>query len=154
MFQSLLVVCLGNICRSPVAAAMLRAQFPQHMITSAGLNALVGEPAHPMSAKLARADGLDIDAHQARQISPGMIHQAELILVMDAGQRLAVGELQQSALGKTMLLGQWLTENPNIADPCGQSQDYFRLIHEKLELATQAWTEHLAAKPIKDKVLL
>lgn len=58
MFQRILVVCTGNICRSPVAEAMLRDALPGLEVHSAGLGALAGHGVEPTAAALARADGL------------------------------------------------------------------------------------------------
>ncbi|MCK2182985.1 low molecular weight protein-tyrosine-phosphatase [Halomonas getboli] len=149
MFQHLLVICTGNICRSPVAAAMLRAALPDRDIASAGLGALVGQGVEPTARELAEADGLDVGAHRARQVTPAMLSRAELILVMSEGQRRAVGELAPAALGKTLLLGRWLDggslegQGMEIPDPYRQSRDAFEQTHRLLKAATAAWADRL-----------
>ena len=105
MFERILVVCTGNICRSPVAEAFLRQQLPKCQVSSAGLGALEGKPVASFARQLAEADGLDVAHHQARQLSDTMIQKADLILVMTEGQRRAVGQQAPQALGKTLLLG-------------------------------------------------
>lgn len=117
MFNRILVVCAGNICRSPVAEAMLRQALPGRQLSSAGLGALVGHGVEPTARALAEADGLDVANHQARQLTAEMLGDADLVLVMSPGQRRAVGELAPQALGKTMLLGKWLPDEPEIPDP-------------------------------------
>ncbi|MBS0343516.1 MAG: low molecular weight phosphotyrosine protein phosphatase, partial [Proteobacteria bacterium] len=47
--QRILVLCIGNICRSPLAELLLARELPNRKIWSAGLGALVGEPADPIS---------------------------------------------------------------------------------------------------------
>jgi protein-tyrosine phosphatase len=145
MFKKILVVCIGNICRSPVAAAMLRQALPDRQIESAGLGALVGEGVEPRARLLAEADGLEVAAHRARQLTAELLEACDLVLVMSAGQRRAIGELVPAALGKTMLLGHWLAENQGreIPDPYGQSSEAFVHTHRLLRAATAAWAARL-----------
>jgi len=143
MFNRILVVCAGNICRSPVAEAMLRQALPGRQLSSAGLGALVGHGVEPTARALAEADGLDVANHQARQLTVEMLGDADLILVMSPGQRRAVGELAPQALGKTMLLGKWLPDEPEIPDPYRKSREVFEHVHRMLGRATDSWAARL-----------
>lgn len=143
MFQRLLVVCAGNICRSPVAEAMLRRALPQRQVGSAGLGALEGQGVEPTARALAEADGLEVADHVARQLTRELLADADLILVMSAGQRRAVGELAPEALGKTMTLGKWLPGSPDIPDPYRKSREAFEHVHRLLQQATDEWAKRL-----------
>src|SRR5690554_1906147 len=143
MFNRILVVCIGNICRSPVAEAMLRSALPGRQLSSAGLGALVGQGVEPNARELAEAEGLDVSGHQARQLTPEMLSDADLILVMSHGQRRAIGELAPQALGKTMLLGKWLPDEPEIPDPYRKSREAFEHVHRMLGRATDCWAARL-----------
>ena len=69
MVRYLLVVCVGNICRSPMAAAMLKHQLGEQTdvtVGSAGLGALVGYPADDHAIALMQERGLDISDHRGR----------------------------------------------------------------------------------------
>lgn len=149
MFESILVVCRGNICRSPVGAALLRARLPGRQITSAGLSVgmLEGQGVAPFAKELAEADGLDIEAHQARQIHREMIEAADLILVMSEGQRRNIGELSPAATGKTMLFGRWLpdasAQGSKIPDPYRKSREAFHHVHQLLVCAADSWRAKL-----------
>jgi protein-tyrosine phosphatase len=145
MFQRILVVCTGNICRSPVAAALLRQRLPSRQIDSAGLGALVGQPAAPQARALAEADGLDVADHQAQQLTPELINAHDLILVMSDGQRRAVGEVAPEAFGKTLLLGRWLDggKGQEIPDPYRKSDEVFAHVHRLLKDATDGWVGKL-----------
>ena len=84
MFNKILVVCVGNICRSPAAEAKLRQLAPASVqIASAGIQALVDHPADPQAQEEARKDGLDLSAHRARQLTDAMCQAHDLILVME-----------------------------------------------------------------------
>jgi protein-tyrosine phosphatase len=85
--RSVLTVCIGNICRSPMAEGLLAAGLPHLRVFSAGTGALVGKPADPMAQALMRKRGIDISDHVAQQVSQMLCRQADLILVMDREQR-------------------------------------------------------------------
>lgn len=146
MFQRILVVCIGNICRSPVAEAMLRQHLPAKELSSAGLGARVGEGVDPKAQQLAEAAGLNVAEHSARQLTPAMLQAADLILVMSDGQRRAVAELSPAAMGKTMRLGNWLENGKgrDIPDPYQKSQEAFEHVHQLMADATAAWASKLA----------
>lgn len=148
MFQHILVVCTGNICRSPLAAAMLQAQHPQRHLHSAGLAALVDAPADPTARELAAADGYDLEGHRARSLTREMLQQADLVLVMSESQRHAVGKLSPEALGKTLRLGQWLKQDEgdqgrDIPDPYRKSREAFEQIYRLIARASAEWAKRL-----------
>ncbi|HLV16883.1 MAG TPA: low molecular weight protein-tyrosine-phosphatase [Pseudomonas sp.] len=145
MFQHILVVCTGNICRSPVAGAMLRQALPDKQIGSAGLGALVGQGVAPQARSLAEAAGLDVSGHQARQLTAEMLAVHDLVLVMSEGQRRAVADLAPEALGKTLLLGKWLDggHGREIPDPYRKSDEVFVHVHRLLAQSTTAWASRL-----------
>lgn len=145
MFKRILVVCTGNICRSPVAAAMLQSHKPRLTVVSAGLGALVGHPADAQAGRLAEADGLDLAAHRARQLDGDMLSESDLVLVMTEGQRQAVVKRWPEARGKTMLMGKWLDRSapPDIPDPYRKSPEAFAHVHRMLQEASRLWAERL-----------
>ncbi|GAA3561047.1 protein-tyrosine-phosphatase [Microlunatus spumicola] len=100
-----LVVCEGNICRSPVAALLLAAALgPDVEVTSAGTRAVVGAPAEPaMTAFLGeRAAGLD--GFRARQLRPDQVRAADLVLTMSRRQRGATVALAPAAVKRAFTL--------------------------------------------------
>ncbi|MGC3873539.1 low molecular weight protein-tyrosine-phosphatase [Halomonas sp. GXIMD04776] len=149
MFQSILVVCTANICRSPVAEALLKARLPRLRIESAGIavGKFVGHGAAPLAQELAEADGLDLSAHHAKQINRDMIEAADLILVMSEGQRQKISELSPAATGKTMLFGRWLSgggaHGYAIPDPYRKSREAFTHVHQLLISAADTWRSKL-----------
>lgn len=87
MIQTILVVCEGNVCRSPMAEALLHARLPDRTVTSAGINALVGMQAAKLSQDVMNERGLELSGHRARQLRHLMCVEADLILVMEREQK-------------------------------------------------------------------
>jgi len=87
MINQILVVCIGNICRSPMAEGLLKRDLPKIKVSSAGLDALVGYGADPIAVEIMAEQGIDIQSHRARMLTDNLVRQSELILVMDNAQK-------------------------------------------------------------------
>ena len=107
MINNLLIVCVGNICRSPAVEKLLQQKLPSKNISSAGLGAVVGHGIDKQMKRLLESDGLVDLEHSARQFNREMAADADLIIVMEHGHKSAVAEIAPEAAGKTMLLGKW-----------------------------------------------
>ena len=90
MFNSILVVCVGNICRSPVGERLLRQALPELEVTSAGINALVGKPADKTASEVAAAHGLSMHGHEARQRLNFSAHSTPLAKTSLKARRKAI----------------------------------------------------------------
>ncbi|MCE8035052.1 MAG: low molecular weight phosphotyrosine protein phosphatase [Halomonas sp.] len=145
MIHSILVVCRGNICRSPVAAAMLQRQLPRCRVSSAGLAALTDRGVEPSARALAEAEGLDVSRHAARQLEAQHLMEADLVLVMSEEQRREITERWPQAMGKVMRLGHWLAQGQgcDIPDPYRRSVETFRQTHQLLGDAAREWIRRL-----------
>ncbi|AXY02849.1 low molecular weight phosphotyrosine protein phosphatase [Vibrio alfacsensis] len=142
MFNRVLIVCTGNICRSPIAEILLKARLPNHTIESAGTavtaSHLSNQRAHEYSQQVCAKNGLNISSHTARQLSPELCKKFDLILVMSHEQIEEVAQLCPQSRSKTMLLGHWIGQG-DIADPIQSPRETFDLIFHTLSRATQAW---------------
>lgn len=143
MFDRILVVCVGNICRSPTAEYLLQKDLPGKHISSAGLGALVGHDMDQQARAVAERSGLECPQHYARQLTRELCHQAELILVMESRHREGVTQLCPEARGKVFLLAQGL-ERSDIADPYRKSESVFEQTYEQLQQACTAWVQRLS----------
>jgi len=141
-FDSILVVCVGNICRSPTAERLLRQALPHKQIGSAGLGALVGQGADATASAVARSHGLSLEGHVARQLTRELCQQQDLILVMEQAHLDAVCRLAPEARGKVMLLSQW-SGGRDIPDPYRQSREAFEHVYSLLADASQGWSKRL-----------
>ena len=118
MIETILVVCEGNVCRSPMAAALLATALPGVNVVSCGVNALVGKPAVPLAQDVMRERGQDIGEHRAQKISRSLCVEADLIPVMDRDQRRFLEDRYPLARGKVFRLGEH--DNFDILDPYRQ----------------------------------
>jgi protein-tyrosine phosphatase len=139
--KSILVVCVGNICRSPVAEALLKQQFPDKTIWSAGLGALVGNAADPLAMESAAAHGLDLSAHRAQQLAAWMCQSAELILVMEQRHKTEIEQLYPLARGKVFRLGELGTFD--IADPYRQPKAAFETAYTHIARGVAEWAPRI-----------
>ena len=145
MIKSVLVVCVGNICRSPVGERILAKSCPSLRVESAGIAALEGHPADKTISEIATQNGVSLDGHVARQFTAEMAADFDLILALEKGHIRVITEKAPAASGKTMLLGQWLSAN-EIADPYRKSSEFYQLVYDQVTEACAAWASKLGAK--------
>lgn len=143
--SKILVVCIGNICRSPLGERFLSAHLPDLTIASAGLSALLGQGVDEEAARGAAEIGLDVSHHSARQMTGELGGEYELILVMEPGHRAEIGRLWPHLSGRVLLFDQW-TGGKGIADPYRKSPEFHRLVRDQISAAAQAWAGRLAKK--------
>lgn len=138
--NNILTVCIGNICRSPVAEAMLKAALPGKNVWSAGLAALEGHGADKTAQEIAREHGLDLSAHRAQQLSSYMCTQADLILVMETAHKQELEQKYPFTRGKVHCLGHTgPTQKTEIADPYRKNRDAFVASHQAIEQGVAHW---------------
>lgn len=144
MFKSILVVCVGNICRSPMAEAMLQQQCSAKgiKVASAGVGALVGKPMDATALEVLRENGLDHPDHQARQLTRELVHQYDLILTMEPRHVHDILRIAPEARGKTFLLGKWQSDKA-IPDPYRQQRPAFEHVYKLISEGTASWSKHL-----------
>ena len=142
MFNHILVVCVGNICRSPTGEHLLKLFMPHKVVDSAGVGALVGMPADKTALEVANEYGVDLSDHIAKQLTPQLCQNYDLILVMERGHINAVTNIAPEARGKTMLLSEWI-EKKDIPDPYRQSKEAFYHAYELIEKSCRAWSNKL-----------
>jgi protein-tyrosine phosphatase len=145
MFNSILVVCVGNICRSPVGERLLRQALPELEVTSAGINALVGKPADKTASEIAAMHDLSLHGHQARQFTAAIGASHDLILVMEQGHKREIARVAPQLAGRVMLFDKW-TGDKGIADPYLRSKDFHEKTFAALSDAAQGWARRLAPK--------
>ena len=142
--NNILLVCVGNICRSPVAEGIFKAALPESVVSSAGLGALIGSPADPMAVSIALEHGLDISAHRAQQINSWMVSQADLILVMEKSHQKQLEQQYPAARGKVRRIGDFGTDGGfDVADPYKRSRTAFEASHHAIASGAAEWLKRI-----------
>lgn len=144
MFDSILVVCTGNICRSPIGERYLRNLLPDKKIDSAGTGALIEHAADNSAIKVAQIHGLSLEGHLSRQFTSSLGRQYDLILAMEKSHIEQIGNIAPEARGKTMLFGHWL-EQRDIPDPYRKSDEAFLSVYKLIEQSGKLWAQKLGA---------
>jgi protein-tyrosine-phosphatase/predicted ATP-grasp superfamily ATP-dependent carboligase len=113
-----LILCYGNICRSPLAAAFATRLMPNSFIESAGFYQTTGRPSPEFVLAAAKMSGVDLAAHRSKCVDEKMIDEADLILIMDISNYEFLKKLFPRALEKTLFLGMFLPDPElEIKDP-------------------------------------
>lgn len=139
--KRLLVVCTGNICRSPLAEVWFRDEIPGLQVESAGTGALIGNPADPDAIAVARSHGHDLSSHRGRQIESQMILDADLVLVMEEAHLKQIRVMFPWATGKIWRLGHQSGED--VADPYKQGLARFEEAYQTICRLGRFWLPHL-----------
>lgn len=141
-FDNILVVCVGNICRSPMAEALLKQRFPNKNIDSAGVGALVGHSADPAALEIMTKQGIDITSHVAKQIDENLARTADIIFTMSDGQTKWIEERWPFCRGKTFKLGHW--KNKDIADPYKHEMSAFETAYQDIVESLEQWADKVS----------
>lgn len=142
MPRNILVVCVGNICRSPMAAALLQRELDElYTVSSAGIGALVGEPADPMAVDLLHQHDVDLSGHVARQVDEDLIVSSELIFAMENAQLRWIESNWPQARGRAFLLGHW--GGYEIPDPYRHGEGAFRRSLSLIQRGIGEWRDKL-----------
>lgn len=141
-FDNILVVCVGNICRSPMAEALLKQRYPSKNIDSAGVGALVGHPADPAALEIMTAQQLDITKHVAKQLDENLAKKADIIFTMSDGQTKWIEERWPFCRGKTFKLGHW--KNKDIADPYKHEMSAFKTAYQDIVDSLEQWVDKIS----------
>ena len=141
-FDNILVVCVGNICRSPIAEALLAHQFPQKHIDSAGLSAVVGNGVDPKSQQVMDPYNIDMSDHIAKQIDEKLVKKADLIFTMSDGQTKWIEERWPHCRGKTFKIGHW--NDKDIADPYRHELALFEVARKDIVESLKPWIDKIS----------
>lgn len=149
----ILIVCAGNTCRSPLAAAMLKAKLsavPElagFAVTSAGTSALAGAPASEGSYPIAIEHGLDLSDHRAQLLTRDQVKVADLILTMTEAQAERVASLGGAMKVHTLpAFARAPDSRREVIDPFGGDVEGYREAGAHIEMLLEAIIARLRAE--------
>ena len=147
--KRILLVCTGNICRSPLAAALLDRALAQRGIdgievASAGTGAWDGAPVSEGAYLVGLERGLDLSAHRARLLTRELVEDADLILTMARHHRARVDELGGES--RVFVLGEYAGregDEAEVSDPFGGDLEVYRDTCAELEALLDTAVERI-----------
>lgn len=147
----ILCICTANICRSPVAAALLRQRLQERGLTdwvvrSAGTWVQEKRGASQYSVELMTEQGLDITGHQAEMVDRQLLRDADLVLCMETGHAEALRVEFPGSADKIFLMSEMLGKKYNINDPYGRSRDAYETMVKELTTITDVGLDEIIAR--------
>lgn len=148
--KKILVVCLGNICRSPLAHGLLEKKLDadKFEVDSAGTGSYhIGSPPDSRSIKVAAKYGLDISNQRARQFKQADFDEFDLIYAMDESNYADILKLarnkQDREKVKLILDEVYPNEKLNVPDPYLGNESLFEEVYNMLDSVTEHLSQHL-----------
>lgn len=138
--KNILVVCIGNICRSPMAEYLLKQQYPQLNIESAGISGLIGHQADEKAQLCMQRLGIDMQPHIARKLNAELIKKADLILVMSSNQQKHIEQTWPFAKEKLPFRS---LANKNVPDPYQHEQAVFDETCQLIQQCVADWKPYI-----------
>ncbi len=142
-FKKILVVCAGNICRSPMGEAFFKQALADkgYTIDSAGIVGLINHPADEKAIKVMADIGMDISEHRGKRLNNQLIAEFDLILVMTQRQVDEMTRQWAFSKGRVFRIGHWL--NIDVADPYRLDESVFVEARNNIQDSVNEWIKKL-----------
>src|SRR5690348_15638765 len=138
--KTVLFICTGNVCRSPMAEGLFRQAVEgrgEYRVLSAGLGALEGQPPSPYAVQAVKELGINISGQRSRMLTPDLVQAADYIFGMTHSHIDTVIMLYPLAAEKTFLLREFdetLDQfEKDISDPIGGSYEIYLTCRDQIE---------------------
>lgn len=147
MLSKILICCVGNICRSPMAEALFRQRASTQLaapieVRSAGTQALIGHTPDKLAIQLMAEKKLDISEYVGTKLNDELVRWADIILVMEVSQKQHVEQRHPTTRGKVFRLLE--DERLDILDPYRQDMTAFKKAYDLIERGVDQWVTKLA----------
>jgi protein-tyrosine-phosphatase len=151
--MKILFVCTGNICRSPMAEGMMKARIPRDRagrwhISSAGTFAWEDQAASALAVDVLAERGIDISGHRARQLTAGLIEDADLVVAIAHEHKAEALRLVPDAKSSVLVLGSLDKSRryDDIDDPIGGDRAVYARIRDELSGLIDLFITYLSEK--------
>jgi len=143
-----LVVCTGNICRSPMGEVLLKdyaeSRGRKVEVQSASVLGLTGHPAHKNAIKVMHEVGLDLTKHRSQPVTPELMEWSDYVLVMEFKHATKLRErYPESTDDQIMMMGSF-AGYMEIKDPLGWWKGPFKTCREELSRCVEAFVDSLS----------
>lgn len=144
--KSLLVVCVGNVCRSPIFEKVLIDKLGETNIRvfSAGLSPMVNAPMHEYSKKYLLSLGVKDVEHSSKMLVKKDVVKSDLILVMESTHKQDILSVFPYARGKVFLISH-LLDGDDTQDPLKLTYDDYHDVADRIVSCADAWYKKLFA---------
>jgi protein-tyrosine-phosphatase len=133
MDRKILFVCTGNTCRSVMAQGLFKNMLREEgikdvKVSSAGIAALPSFAIYGVLEKVLKEEDIEISNHKPTRVTPQIVKDADLILVMEKRHKEAILEMAPEVKNRVFLLKKFAGEKKNldIPDPIGQPEEAYR----------------------------
>lgn len=146
---AILLICTANICRSPMAEALLQAKLEEEdlsgdwRVESAGTWASAGHPAAALSQQVMEARGIDISQHRSKGVEGGYLEKFDLILTMERNHKEALQVEFPELSDRIYTLSEMAGQKFDIEDPMGGSEADFEATADEIERLIEAGSEKI-----------
>jgi len=147
--RSILVVCHGNICRSPYLEAVLKRALPDVRVASAGFVG-PGRPVPPFSLRVSAQRGLDLSRFRSRPLAQAILKDVDLVIVMDSRQENYLSAHFRLSRSRVVIAGDLDPEPAStraIEDPWHQPIEVFVSAFDRLDRCAATLVKHLRRDP-------
>ncbi|WND03040.1 ATP-grasp domain-containing protein [Temperatibacter marinus] len=143
--KNILVLCYGNICRSPFLGQYLQNHFDDNQISviSAGFHMPEARMSPPDAKAASEKLGQSLGAHRSRYASPSLMEKADLILYFDHKNEDDIQAFYPESFSKSLNVGDFLNQPQDIVDPYGKGRDAFDACYAQIEAAGAKIIEYI-----------
>jgi len=138
----ILMICSGNICRSPFAECYLRYRLQQAgefaEVFSRGILDLHNSPTPDDGIAVAQTMGVDLSRHRSTKLEATDLDRAALVMIMEKQHRNYLAQMRPAVIGKIFYLSQ-PTGGEEVPDPMGKSAEDFRASYQVIAANIDAW---------------